>query len=191
MFARGFKTWCEEFSVQVRRELGLAPTASLDPLTLAESLEVEIWTPSQLPELPQDVCERLLASHSDHWSASTISHGRRHVVIYNPSHSPARQRSDLTHELAHILLDHNPTQVFISPPSGYALRTHDKDQEAEANWLAGCLLLPRTALLNIRRNIMDDKKACQFYGVSSDLLRYRFNVSGVDIQLKRMTSFRR
>jgi len=37
--------------------------------------------------------------------------------------------------------------MFMSPNSGMALRTHNEEQEEEANWLAGCLLLPREALL--------------------------------------------
>ena len=191
MFARGFKTWCEELAIQVRRELSVAPTAPLDPLKLAEALEIPVLKPSEIRGLTQEVCQRLLTVHSDSWSALTISHGDQHVVIYNPSHSPARQRSDLTHELAHILLGHKPTQLFIAPQSGAVLRAHDQNQEAEASWLAGCLLLPRSALLSIRSKAVDDKEACSLYGISRDLLRYRINVSGVDIQLKRVKSFHR
>jgi hypothetical protein len=34
---------------------------------------------------------------------------------------------------------------------GVSLRTYNKDQEDDANWLAGCILLPREALLYARR----------------------------------------
>jgi hypothetical protein len=40
--------------------------------------------------------------------------------------------------------------MFMSPNSGLALRTYNEDQEQEADWPAGCLLLPRDALLTIR-----------------------------------------
>ena len=65
-----------------------------------------------------------------------------------------------------------------------ALRTHNEEQEQEANWLAGCLLLPREALLLIRRKGSEDEDACAEYGVSPAMLRFRFNVTGVNAQLR-------
>jgi Zn-dependent peptidase ImmA (M78 family) len=81
--------------------------------------------------------------------------------------------------------------MFASPGSGIALRTHNKEQEDEANWLAGSLLLPRDALFSIRRRRLTDEEACQEYGVSLAMLRFRFNASGVDIQLRRAGKWRR
>jgi Zn-dependent peptidase ImmA (M78 family) len=78
--------------------------------------------------------------------------------------------------------------MFMSPNSGLALRTYNEDQEQEADWLAGCLLLPRDALLTIRRRRLSDEEACAQYGVSSPMLRFRFNITGVDVQLKRARS---
>ena len=75
--------------------------------------------------------------------------------------------------------------MFMSPTAGIALRTHNEEQEDEANWLAGCLLLPRDVLLAIRRKRLLDEEACAEYGVSLAMLRYRFNVTGVDVQLRR------
>lgn len=46
-------------------------------------------------------------------------------------------------------------------------------QEDEANWLSGCLLLPRPALLFIMQSAMDQEEACRRYKVSDDLLTYR------------------
>ncbi len=185
MFERGFKTWCEEFSIQIRREMGLSNVSPLDPLDLAKVLDVDVRRPQQLDSLPADVSERLINKHAETWSAVTVSHGHKHLTVYNPIHSRARRNSDLMHELAHILLEHRPTHVFISPQKGYALRTHDRNQESEAAWLAGCLLLPRPALLDIRKRGLDDGTACEKYGVSEDLLRFRMNATGVNVQLKR------
>jgi hypothetical protein len=38
------------------------------------------------------------------------------------------------HELAHILLGHKPTMMFMDPKNDLALRAHNHAQE-EANWL--------------------------------------------------------
>ena len=72
----------------------------------------------------------------------------------------------------------------LRPNSGMALRTHNEEQEQEANWLAGCLLLPREALILIRRKGTSDEEACSEYGVSPAMLRFRINVTGVDVQLR-------
>jgi IrrE N-terminal-like domain len=69
--------------------------------------------------------------------------------------------------------------------SGLALRTYNEEQEQEADWLAGCLLLPRDALLAIRRRRLSDEEICSEYGVSPAMLRFRLNITGVDVQLRR------
>lgn len=186
MYKRGFKTWCEEIALKLRRQDELQPTDPLDPKNLAAELDVCLRTPSELSTLPPDVARRLLTQHSASWSAVTILGAKRPLLVYNPAHSPARTSNDLMHELAHILLNHRPTLVFIAPHSRLALRTYDKDQEDEANWLAGCLLLPRPVLLHVRRSNLGHPEACELYGVSSALLTYRLNVTGVNLQFTRI-----
>jgi hypothetical protein len=185
MFRRGFKSWCEENALKVRQHQKLATTAPLSPFVLARELQVTVVQPGDLKDLAEDVRRRLLGQHSDCWSAITIPSKSRPLIVYNPSHSAARQNSDLMHELAHILLGHKPTVVFIDPNTNISLRTYDKGQEEQANWLAGCLLLPREVLLHIKATRISDEAACRHYGVSAKMLAYRMNVSGVNIQHKR------
>lgn len=191
MFRRGFKSWCEETAIRVRQHQGLLRTAPLSPFAFADELRVEIVQPADLRHLPYDVRRRLLGEHSDRWSAITIPSERRPLVVYNPSHSEVRQNSDLMHELAHIILGHKPTTVYIDPNTGLALRTHDRTQEEEANWLAGCLLLPRQVLLRIKATRLSDEAACGEFGVSAAMLAYRMNVSGVNLQSRRARALRR
>jgi Zn-dependent peptidase ImmA (M78 family) len=89
------------------------------------------------------------------------------------------------HELAHILLGHDPARVDVAEDGSLVLFTYDKDQEDEANWLAACLLLPRAALLVIRKESGDLKSAAKDYGVSQVMLQYRLNVTGVEHQMRR------
>jgi Zn-dependent peptidase ImmA (M78 family) len=72
--------------------------------------------------------------------------------------------------------------VDVSEDGLLVLNTFDQIQEEEANWLAGCLLLPRDALMLIRRHGMDLKVAAKRYGVSFDMLRYRTGITGVNYQ---------
>jgi IrrE N-terminal-like domain len=185
MFRRGFKSWCERTAVSLRTQRGLLPSAPLAALVLGEELAVEILAPGDLQALQPDCVRRLLEDHSECWSAITIPSAGKPLIVYNPAHSPARQNSDLMHELSHILLNHEPGMTFVDPNSGLAVRAHDKPQEDEASWLAGCLLLPRDALLKIKRVNWTQQQACETYLVSLQMLTYRMNTSGVNIQHKR------
>jgi hypothetical protein len=191
MFRRGFKSWCEETALTVRTHQGLAPTAPLSPFVLARELRVQVIEPAALKDLAEDVRRRLLGEHADTWSAITIPGVRVHLIVYNPKHSAARQNSDLMHELAHILLGHKPTMMFMDPNNDLALRAHNQAQEEETNWLAGCLLLPRVILLHIKTARLGDGLACSQYGVSAKMLTYRMNVSGVNLQGRRAQTWRR
>src|SRR6185437_6412320 len=184
MFKRGFKTWCEQTAEATRRQHGMQPWEHLKARDLAESLKAIIVTQQDLHALPSNVCRRLLSEHEDIWSAITIS-TRPPLIVYNPAHSEGRQNSDLMHEVAHLLLEHVPGTVYIDPKSKVVLRHFDTDQEEQANWLSGCLLLPRAALLRIRQLGWSTQQACERYSVSSKMLNYRMHASGVNIQYSR------
>ena len=185
VFARGFKAWCENVAIQQRRELGLRPTDPLDPWQLAKHLGIRVHTPSEIPGLDPDCLKTLLQEDADSWSAVTISAGSQDVIILNSSHKGGRPASDLTHELAHILLGHEPARIDVTADGTLMLSTYDKKQEEEANWLAGCLLLPRDALIVIQSQGVDSKLAARRYGISQQMLQFRRNVTGVDYQLAR------
>ena len=104
------------------------------------------------------------------------------VIIYNPRKSPGRRASDITHELAHFILDHQPATIILSAELDLGMRTFDAKQEDEANWLAWCLLLPREALVQaklMRRSISD---IAECYGVTEKLVTMRMDRTGVSSQ---------
>jgi hypothetical protein len=158
MFARGFKTWCETCAMLQRRRLHLQPIDPLDPRHLAKLLGVRIRTAAEVPGLDAQVVATLKRD-SGSWAAVTISDGVNHVIITNPWH--------------------------ITEDGSLILNTYDRGQEDEANWLAGCLLLPRDALLHIRATWSDLSSAATHYGVSMDLLTYRMNITGDENQFRR------
>jgi len=185
MLERGFKTWCENVSLQLRTELGLTRTAPLQAEALARHLNVLLWKPIDIQGLSPQARLVLLRKERDSWSAVTVSFAGVDAVIYNSSHSKARQSSDIMHELSHILIGHEPGKIFLSQNGQIMLRTYDQTQEEEASCLANALLLPREVLLLIRRSRMSDNKACEVYGVSRELLKFRMNISGVNRQVRQ------
>jgi hypothetical protein len=185
MYRRGFKSWCENVSVQHRRNLGLAPTDPLDPYRLAETMDVIVWAANEVPGVDPEALRVLVEEDPDSWSAVTVTVESRRAIVLNPSHVGGRPASDLMHELAHLLLGHKPARMDVSEDGLMILKGYDRAQEDEAAWLAGCLLLPREAIMFIRRMRMDERTAAKRYGVSVAMLQYRIRMTGVDRQLGR------
>ena len=182
---RGFKAWSERVASNVRRQLGIPGTAALDPWRLAAELGVRVVSPFDYPDLDAEVRAQLLDRDPSGWSAATLVVGDTAIVVFNPKHSAGRKASDVIHELAHIMLEHDPATVVFSQDGQMATRTFDQKQEDEANWLGWTLLLPRVALMAARRRRMPTRAIAQEYGVSETLVRYRLQVTGVEIQTRR------
>ena len=64
-------------------------------------------------------------------------------------------------------------------------RNFNQQQESEANFLAGCVLITNEAARKIVMSgwTLDSAKEC--YGVSDQMLQYRLNVSGARVQNQR------
>lgn len=183
-FERGFKSWAERTSLSLRKELSLLPHDPLNPRALATYLDIQLWTPRQVPGISEDVLHQLLERDPWGWSAVSIIAGDRGIVIYNPRKSQGRQSSDIMHELAHFILDHQPATIILSADGNLAMRTFDKKQEDEANWLAWALLLSRDALVWAKRTKLTFAEIAERYGVAESLVKFRMNISGVHVQFK-------
>jgi Zn-dependent peptidase ImmA (M78 family) len=105
------------------------------------------------------------------------------VVVFNPLHSPGRTRSNQAHELAHILLDHDVRT--IEQVGNFKFLTCDTEQEEEADWLGGCLLLPRDLLMSAAWKGMSPADIADKYETSEQMARFRLNASGVLVQVGR------
>ena len=185
MLKRGFKTQCEQRSLTARKSLGLEPVAPLDATVLATHLGVTVWSAGDVRGLPSADRHHLFDVAPDEWSAFVLHESGKFLVLYNPRHSSGRTNSDIMHELAHIMLGHRLTEVQETNDGHLLSGHHDKDQEDEANWLGGTLLLPRPALLWMRRRRLSDEAAADHFGVSREMLRWRVRMTGVDYQLAR------
>lgn len=93
-----------------------------------------------------------------------------------------RQNSSLAHEASHALLAHSPEIVS----AGMGCRNCDQQEESEANFLAGCVLITNEAARTIVMSGMSLDEAKEHYGVSGHMLQYRLNVSGTRVQHQRV-----
>ena len=179
---RGFKTEARELSRQVRGELCLTPLEPLDPWALAEHLAIPIWRLGEYDEI-QSAVRLLSGPHQGAYSAMVAFVGHRRVIIHNDAHALTRQRADISHELAHALLLHEPHMVRagVAP-------TLDPAQEEEASWLGGVLLVTEEACMDACRRKLTVADAAAAMGVSEQLMRWRINATGAR---KRVTRGRR
>jgi|SRR6267142_5654855 len=189
LLERGFKTWAERFSLSLRKEMGLTGTEPLNPRALARFVGARILTPDQIPGLSTAATRQLLETDPEGWSAITVAIDGSPLIVYNSRHSVGRQASDIAHEVAHLLLDHDPGKMVLSQDGGMVMRSFNEKQEEEANWLAWCLLLPREALMfAIRKRLTIEDIALQF-GVSKTLVNYRLRITGVRTHIQRASSY--
>jgi Zn-dependent peptidase ImmA (M78 family) len=89
------------------------------------------------------------------------------------------------HELPHHLLDHIPAEVSVAPSGLLLLSDYSSEQEEEADWLMGALLLPRCALLERRRRGASPEQIKDEFGVSLELCVWRLRMTGIEAQLRR------
>jgi hypothetical protein len=169
-------------------ELGLPANVRMDVRQLAQHLGVDVRSADEL--VPLSELEKLDELQPQCFSAATIHLPNGKVVaVTNPlNDSIARRDSDLAHELAHLILGHQPSQV--ERIGDLTFFDCDPEQEEEANWLAGCLLLPRPLLLAAVRRGLTVEQIAEENSVSIQMARFRLNTSGVYFQVKRGTQNR-
>ncbi|MFC3674065.1 ImmA/IrrE family metallo-endopeptidase [Ferrovibrio xuzhouensis] len=180
----GFKAKAERLSAAAREELSLGPLEPLDPWAYADSKGVIVLEFDAL-DLGAQHKTHLTQVDGDSWSGLTIQQDGFTAILINPSHAKTRQRSTLTHELAHLLLLHVPARVEVSSTGVLLLSDYSEEQESEADWLAAALLLPREGLLRRRNRGEASIEIANYYGVSEKLCTWRIRMTGIDVQLRR------
>ena len=182
-FVRGFKARAERLALELRGELKLLPTAKLDPEILATHLGIEVITLADLSEWgsSQESIDHFLGIASSELSAITVTLGSIKLIVVNPRHATTRRSSSLAHELSPLLLEHEPGPVRGTG----GCRRWDQQAEDEADWLAGVLLVPREAALQVLLDGLVPHEAARRMGVSPALMRWRMNASGATAQYSR------
>ena len=147
-----------------------------------------LWTCREVPGITTDILTQLTVYRPLGLVGRHRYLDQRIIVVYNDKKSDGRQSSDITHELAHVILDHEPAKVILSETIAVTMRSFDQKQEDEANCLAWALLLPRQALVTARMRRMTPERMAAAFGVTETLVKYRLNTTGIDVQLRRSRS---
>jgi Zn-dependent peptidase ImmA (M78 family) len=182
---RGFsKAACKRLAAEVRTEIGLQPMDALDPWKLAQVYGVEVIPLSALP-VSSEIREHFIIARQDLFSGALVPLGNGAVIVENDSHPPARRRSTMSHELAHIFGEHKFGTSLVSERG---CRLADQLQEDEAAEIGSELLIPFEAAKQLaRRKTTNEEVALQF-GVSTDLARWRMDATGARLIARRQVA---
>jgi len=179
---RGFKAEAERLASTIRSEMGLGPAEPVQAIAIAEHLGIDVRPADELIERRR--LQELRDLQYDAFSGATFKlPSGRTVVVYNPLNGLPRTNSDIAPELAHIILEH-PVRT-VERVGGHNFFTCDAEEEQRANWLAGCLLLPRPLLVKEARAGAIAQDLAQRHQVSEQMATWRLNASGVLLQLRR------
>ncbi|MGI8875658.1 MAG: ImmA/IrrE family metallo-endopeptidase [Egibacteraceae bacterium] len=167
LLARGFKSGAERLAGQTRAELGLGPFDRLDPGLLASHLCIPVVGLGDLDWSRDDHG----GADLDRLAAVTVALDEGAVVVVNDSHPTTRQVSSLSHELAHLLLEHPPRPVL-------GARRWEPELEAKADWLGAALLVPEEAARVCAIGGASDAEVARRFAVSPALARWRLDATG-------------
>lgn len=183
----GFKTQAERLASDIRQRHDCRDDQPAPLDAVASEFGAEIVPADRLIDRVR--LEELQRLQADAFSGATFRRpGGRRVIVYNPLHTEGRSRSNQAHELAHVILDHKVRT--LQRVGDLSFLTCDVEQEEEADWLGGCLLLPRPLLVRAAYRGMGPTEIAETYKTSEPMARFRLNASGVLVQVGRAKAAR-
>jgi IrrE N-terminal-like domain len=140
---RGFKTEANWYAARLREELNIAVHLPLCPWRLAAHLGFPVAPLSDYAkDEPEAVGYLQSKSGQKDFSAVTLAVGRERIIIHNDAHDPKRQAANISHELAHGLLNHPPMKI-LDPSGKRAYVWRQRTFGADAVKRHRCLSAPR------------------------------------------------
>lgn len=179
----GFKASAERTAIEYRKKLSIEPWEPLCAIKLAEHLEVTIYAATEFLSRSDEI-RRLSGIDEDcGWSAMTIvTKAGNQIIINNPYNTPARQQSDIMHELAHIICNHKQSFSDYDFEIPLGMRHFDEMQEEEAKCLGSTLQITRPGLLWALKRKYSISEIADHFNSSVEMATYRIRMSGADKQ---------
>lgn len=174
----GFATEVNDWARELREDMNIRVDGPLCPLALAEHLGIPVFAATALG-LDGDVRRFLLSETGrKEVSAGVFYMGACAFIVANNARGIKRYASDVAHEIAHVLLRHEPTAI----PCNDGARVYDEEAEAEAQKLGPGLLVSEEAALRADRLIHGGAHTLHSlsdeWGITRDVIRMRMNLVG-------------
>lgn len=190
LLPRGFKANAERTTLRFRKELGLECHDPLCGFELAKHLKIAVLLPADIFPAGIDLSELVGVKNKDKgWSALTMKTAKNNtIIIHNHLHAETRQQSNLMHELAHIICQHEHPETHSNISLPFFMRDYDKKQEEEANYLGSALQISREGLIWALKKRMSNNEIANHFNASPAMVTLRINSTGVKNQLKYLFS---
>lgn len=176
---RGFSAQAERIAEEHRTNAGFDGRGPVDIKAVAVASGTVVVAADSL--IPIDRLHELERLQAYAFSGCTFEIDGRNIIVYNPIHSVGRSNSDIAHELAHILLDHELSEV--QEVGGLPFRTCMPDQEEQATALGAAILLPEKGVMSAAHSGASIDLVAREFEVTVAMARYRWNKLGVSRRL--------
>jgi len=179
---RGFKAKAEKIATECREKLNLHACAPICAFKLAHHLKIDIYAASDFFN-DEKILQKFsgIDSEAYGWSALTmITKKGNRIIIHNNFHSPARQQSNIMHEIAHVLCEHKIEKKEYDFNIPLGMRDYDKLQEEEAICLGATLQLSRPCLLWAKKRNLTNDQIADHFNASLEMVKFRISMTGVN-----------
>lgn len=181
----GFKASAMRLALEIRSEFQTSARRPFDPYAYFREYGILVVDLGSLGGAARDHFYRQVGSPL---SGALIPNGTGFVVLDNDAHPLTRRRATMAHEIAHHTLDH----AFVEPLAVSERKCGlGGDQEEEADYLAGELLIPTESARQHAFGDWTDERVAGAYEVSIELARWRMNGSGARKFAERARNRRR
>ena len=178
---RWTQTLMREVAQEERAGIGLGATDPFDPYALADAHGIAVYTLGSLSEfgVSADALNHFTFRDSSAWSAALVPLQTVRIIVENDTHAAVRRRSNIAHELGHHLLEHSFNNVILGEDHK---RQFNAEQEKQATFMAGELLIPLAAAERMAFDGWDNPRVASAYGVSEQFAQMQMKGQRVRAQ---------
>jgi Zn-dependent peptidase ImmA (M78 family) len=148
---------------------------------------VDVYSLSDLASsgCPQAAIDYFTSEQPESWSAALVPNGTGRFIVENTVHLPRRRRSNVAHEMAHLLLEHEFGRILFADGKRGCRNPATREMEDEAAELSGELLLPLAAARRAAAAKKSDEEVADIFDISTEFARWRMNVTGARLIAQR------
>ncbi|MFD5648974.1 ImmA/IrrE family metallo-endopeptidase [Streptomyces sp. NPDC127039] len=170
----------QQLALDVRAEIGVGVHDRLDLQHLTEEYMIPVYSVEQLGSdgCSVEALEHFSLRRPEAWSAALVPVGTARFIVENSSHTMQRRRSNVAHEMSHLLLEHEFDGILFADGGCRDLGAEMTAREQEAAYLSGEILIPtKAAVVAALARRTDEEVAAQF-DVSLRFAAWRMNATG-------------
>ena len=169
----------QDLALEVRREIGTGPHGQLDLDRLTDEYGIPVYAMRDLGGgCSTDALEYFTLLRPEAWSAALVPAGTGRFIVENCAHTLQRRRSNVAHEMSHLLLEHEFEGILFSDGGCRELGPEMAVKERQASDLSGELLIPMSAAITAALSKKSDEEVAEQFNVSARFAAWRMNASG-------------